>query len=83
MKSIDLTNSSPTLSEVLELAQDGNLVLRTRDGREFVVAEIDDFEEEVAATRANPELMRLLDERSKEKGRYTLEQVKEMLKDAE
>jgi hypothetical protein len=44
-----------------------NLVLRTEDGREFLLAELDHFDREVELTRQNEELMRLLDERGREK----------------
>jgi hypothetical protein len=49
------------------------------DGRRFVLAEIDDFAEEVAKTSANEELMRFLEERSKEKGHISLAEVRKQL----
>ena len=52
MKAIDLSSAAPTLTEILELAGNENVIVRTPEGREFVVAEIDDFEKEVAATGA-------------------------------
>ena len=79
MKAIDLTPSGPTLPEILELAGRGNVILRTPDGREFLVAEIDDFADKVAAVRRNPELMQLLAERSAEEPKYTLEEVRARL----
>ena len=79
MKSIDLSTSSPTLAEVLELAASGEVVVRTPEGRAFAVVELDDFADEVAAARQNPELMRLLAERSKEPGRHTLDEVRAQL----
>lgn len=80
MKAIDLGATTPTLNEVLELAARENLVLKTVDGREFVVAEIDDFDQEIALTRENKDLMALLDERSKEKETYSLAEVRKRLK---
>jgi hypothetical protein len=80
MKAIDLATTSPTLQEVLDLASDDNVILRTPEGRQFVLAEIDDFAEEVAAVRKNAALMQLLQERSKEATRYTLSQVREQLR---
>jgi hypothetical protein len=55
-------------------------VLRTADGREFVLAEIDDFADEIALMRGNKELMAFLDERSKSKGKYSLAEVRKLLK---
>jgi hypothetical protein len=65
---------------VLELAGDENVVVRTSDGRQFVLAEIDDFTDEVARTSQNVDLMRLLDKRSKETECIPLAQVREQLK---
>jgi len=79
MKAIDLSSAAPTLSEVLELAENENVIVRTPEGREFVVAEIDDFEKEVAAAARNPELTKLLSERSAEKARLSLDEVKRRL----
>ncbi len=79
MKTIDLTNAPSTVPELLKLAEEENVIIRTPDGKEFVIADIDDFDREIVLTRQNEELMRLLDERAKEKAIYTLEQVKERL----
>jgi hypothetical protein len=80
MKAVDLAQTEATLTEVLDLASKENIILRTTDGREFVLAEIDDFAREVALVRQNEELMRLLAERSQETKKHTLGQVKESLK---
>ena len=63
MKAIDLSTASPTLAEVLGLAGEDNVILETAEGRRFLLAEIDDFAEEVEAVRQNEALMRLLAER--------------------
>jgi hypothetical protein len=80
MKAIDVGKTNPTLTEVLELATSENLVLKLADGRAFVVAEIDDFDQELARVRENENLMKLLDERSNEKVKYTLADVRKRLK---
>jgi hypothetical protein len=79
MKAIDLSTTSPTLTEVLELAGEDNVLLRTREGRQYVLAEIDDFAEEVARAGQNESLMQLLDERSRETTRLPLSQVRKEL----
>jgi hypothetical protein len=79
MKAIDLSAAAPTLAELLQLAGNENIILRTPEGREFVLAEIDDFAQEVALTRENEALMQLLAERSSEPTRYTLDQVRQQL----
>jgi hypothetical protein len=80
MKVIDLTLKKPTLSQVLKMASDENLILKTSKGKEFVLAQADDFSREVALVRENAALMKLLAARSKEKKRYSLSEVKKSLK---
>jgi hypothetical protein len=79
MKAIHVSKTSPTLRQVLELAGEDNVLLQTAEGRQYVLAEIDDFAEEVAKVRDNKAIMRLLGNRSKEAGRFTLRQVREDL----
>jgi hypothetical protein len=79
MRAIDIGETATTLHELLSLAGEANLILRTPEGRIFVLAEIDDFAEEVAQVTQNGPLMQLLTERSKEIGRFSLGQVREQL----
>ena len=80
MKTIEAATVA-TFSELLDLAEDETVVVTTSDGREFIVAEIDDFDEEIEAVSQNRELMELLEARSKEKvkGGYSLAEVKRRL----
>jgi len=79
VKSIDLSLSAATLEELLDLATQDNLIVKRLDGREFVLAEVDDFATEVALVRNNDQLMNLLAERSKETGRHSVADVKSHL----
>jgi hypothetical protein len=85
MKTIDLAIEQASMEDIFQLAEHQNLFVRTPDGKVFIVAEIqpdeaeDDFAHEVALTRQNTALRVLLAERSKEPGKYTLEQVREKL----
>jgi hypothetical protein len=79
MRTFNVTSTFPALVKVLDAAMEENVILLTSDGRRFVVAEIDDFAEEIAKVRANKELMQLLDERSKETEGFTLSEVREQL----
>lgn len=78
MKTINVT-AALRVSEILDLAEDEKLVLKTPEGREFLVKELDDFDAEVEATRQNRELMDLLDERSRETETYTADEVRKKL----
>lgn len=81
MKAIDLSTASPSLTEVLELAGEDNVILRTPEGRQYVLAEIDDFAEEVANVARNDALMALLKVRSGETDRVSLSEVREQLQE--
>ena len=79
MKIVELTTIAPALAELLDLASEDTLILKTAEGREFVLAEVDDLDTEIAQVRQNEELMALLAEPSREKKTYTLQQVREQL----
>ena len=79
MKPIDLSREPPTLRDLLDLARDDNLILTTSDGRQYVLAEIDDFHEEIRLVRQQPELMAFLSRRSEAGDSLTLDEVKREL----
>ena len=79
MKTIDLATTNPTLNQLLNDAGEDNVILQTSDGRRFVIAEIDNFAEEVAKVRANKKLMQFLDQRSKDKTGIPLDEVRKQL----
>lgn len=75
---LDLNSITPILQDLFKLATEKNL-LRTPDGRTFLLAALDDFDEEIERTSRNQELMALLDERSRETERYTLAEIRAQL----
>lgn len=79
MRTIDVPKRSQALNDVLRQARLENLILRTADGAEFVLAEIDDFDREIAVTRKNKALMRFLDARARDSKRVTVDQVRRRL----
>ena len=79
MKTIELSDNMPNLKEMLKLASKENIILKTPNGREFVLAEVDDFNREIELTRQNQELMNFLEERSKETKTFTINQIKQQL----
>jgi hypothetical protein len=78
MRRVDITSASK-LAELLDLAGEENVLLKTPDGREFVLAEVDDFDAEIEAVCQNQELMKLLEERSREEKTYSLAEVEKKL----
>jgi hypothetical protein len=79
LKTVELATVAPNLAELLDLASEEAVILKTPEGREFVLTEVDDFDAEIALVCHNDELMALLEERSREKTSYTLQQVREQL----
>lgn len=86
MKTILLTAAPSRTEDILQLAESDNLVVRTPNGKAFLIAEMeggdaaeDDFAQEVALTRGNRALRELLAERSREPGRYTMDEVRQKL----
>jgi hypothetical protein len=67
MKTINVSRQEKALQALLKRASQENLILRAPDGREFIVAEVDDFDREIELQRQNKELMKFLDERGREK----------------
>jgi len=79
MKTVMVAADERPLRDLLDQASQESLILRTADGREFVLAEIDDFDHEIQRTRQNTELMRLLDARGREKATITLAEARARL----
>lgn len=79
MKTIEISNNIPSLTELLNVAMYENVIIITDEGREFVVAEIDDFDREIQLTRENQELMAFLDQRSQETTTFSLTEVRQHL----
>jgi hypothetical protein len=79
MKTIDVGAATPSVPELLELASSGNVILRAPNGKEFLLAEVDDLAMEVAIIRQQPELMDFLTQRSNTGSRSSLKQVRETL----
>ena len=79
MKTVNISTRAKTLTALLKQAQRGGVILRSPDGREFVLAEIDDFNREIELTRKNKKLMKLLDERGRQTKTYTAAEVRAKL----
>ena len=83
MKTIDAGTIS-NIGELLDLAKDGTVLLTTSEGREFILTEVgeldeDDFDAEIEAISRNREFMAFLEERSRETKRIPLAEVKKRL----
>jgi hypothetical protein len=75
MKTVDLTKEKLDLEAVIKIASREPILLVTPDGKEFCIAEADDFEREVETLRGSLAFQRFLDERSASTRRIPLEEI--------
>ncbi len=79
MRMIDCSIENLSITELLRLAIKEHLFLQDSKGQKFVLAPVDDFQQEVELLGNSERFMAFLEERSKEKARYSLEEVKKRL----
>ncbi|MBE9238545.1 MAG: hypothetical protein ACKO2Z_20430 [Sphaerospermopsis kisseleviana] len=79
MRTIELSQSTLTISELLELAENDTVIIKKADGREFVLSVVDDFAAEVQALQENQEFMDFLARRSQSDKRVSLEEARKRL----
>ena len=65
MKTIELSSNPITVEQLLEWAILENVIIR-RNGEEFILALVDDFDAEIESLRHNDEFIAFLDARAKE-----------------
>jgi hypothetical protein len=75
-----VTARERALSALLKRAQQGGLILRSPEGREFILAEVDDFDREIELTRKNKRLMKFLDQRAKQAATVPLAEAEARLR---
>lgn len=79
MKTIQVSKQSKTLNALLKRARHENVILRSAEGDEFILAEIDDFTREIELARQNKQLMKLLEARATKKATISMEEAKRRL----
>ena len=79
MKTIKVSRQAKTVNALLKRARHENVILRSAEGNEFILAEIDDFSREIELTRQNKRLMKLLESRARQKTTISLEETKQRL----
>jgi hypothetical protein len=75
MKTIDLEKETIDLAEVIKIARGEPVLIVTPDGKEFCLAEADDFEKEVEVLRSSQSFQKFLDERSASTKKIPLEDI--------
>ena len=79
MRTIKVSKQSRTVNALLKRARRENVILRSAEGIEFILAELDDFNREIELTRENRNLIKLLEGRAKQKATVSLVDAKRIL----
>ncbi len=79
MKTITVSPQEADVNALLAEARQEDILVRAADGAEFMLTAVDDFDEELARTRRNAELMALVEERAKQTTTVPLDAVKRQL----
>jgi hypothetical protein len=83
MKTVTIPAQATDINVLLEQARQEDILVRAADGTEFMLTAVEDFDEEIARTRRNAQLMALLDTRAKQTQTVPLDDVKRQLGIAE
>ena len=75
MRTIDLEKEPLDLEAAIKLASQEPVLIVTLEGKEFCLAEADDFEREVEILRSSQEFQRFLDKRAASTTRIPLEEI--------
>jgi hypothetical protein len=79
MKTLDLGKQPVTVDELLTSAASETVLIRSKDGHEFVLEAADAFEQEVAEFAASEKFMSFLPRRSKEQASISLAEIEQRL----
>jgi hypothetical protein len=80
MKTLELTGPDlPSLPEILAMAQQESLILRTASGEEYFVGIVDDFQHEIDQLSESAEFQQLLRDRQREQGTLPIEAIRSRL----
>ena len=79
MKTITVSRRAKSIHALLKRARRENVILRSPEGEEFILAEIDDFDREIELTRQNRALMKFLDGRARQVETVSREEARALL----
>jgi hypothetical protein len=79
VRTVTISRRARGINALLQQARRHNLIIRSPDGHEFILAEVDDFDREIELTRQNKQLMALLDQRAKQTRTVPLKEAKQQL----
>ena len=80
MKTVTVSARAKSINALLKQARRENIIIRSPDGREFILAELDDFNREIELTRKNQRLMKFLDHRARQEKTIPLDDARKQLR---
>ena len=79
MKTITISRRARSIHALLRRAQRESVILRSPEGGEFILAEVDDFNREIELARQNRALMKFLDARARQTETVSSEEARNLL----
>ncbi len=79
MKTITVSRRARSVHALLARARRENVILRSPEGDEFILAEVDDFNREIELARQNRRLMKFLNARARQPKTVSLGEAKTLL----
>ena len=79
MKTITISRRARSVHALLRRARRGNVILRSPEGQEFILAEVDDFNREIELARQNRAFMKFLDARARQTETVSAEEARSLL----
>jgi len=61
MKTVDVSSSSFSINELPDMAKQESLLVKTKDGKFFVISSTDEFDSEIELLRRNHKFLSMLD----------------------
>jgi len=79
MTTVDLREKEMAVRDLLRLAESDSVLIIANNGHGYTLEEADDFEKEVAMLGGSRKFMNFLEERGKEEGTVSLEDIERRL----
>ena len=79
MKTLTISRRARSLHALLRRAQRENVILRSPEGEEFILAQVDDFNREIELARQNRAFMKFLDSRARQTETVSSDEVRRLL----
>ena len=80
MKTINLSSHQLSVIELLRMARNDALLVKSQDGDTFIISTADEFDSEVELLRQNHSFLAMLDEFKKEENAISFEEVERNLR---